>query len=61
VSPRAGLNVQEKRKIPYSYRESNPNSSVVQPVDLSLYRLSYHACTAFTGEINECKILADRL
>jgi hypothetical protein len=41
VGPRVDLDVMEKRKITSPYREQNPDSSVVQPVVLSLYRLSY--------------------
>jgi hypothetical protein len=32
VGPRAGLDVMEKRKISHPYRESNPDSSVVQAI-----------------------------
>jgi hypothetical protein len=36
--PRAGLDVM-KSKISHPYRESNPDSSVAQPIAYSLYRL----------------------
>jgi hypothetical protein len=41
VGPRARLNLTEKRKISFPYRESNPDSSDVHPVAWSLYWLSY--------------------
>jgi hypothetical protein len=41
VGPKAGLDVMEKSKISCTYRESNADSSVVQTVAQSLYRLSY--------------------
>jgi hypothetical protein len=33
VRPRAGLDTMEKRKLSCPYQESNPDSTVVQPVD----------------------------
>jgi hypothetical protein len=32
IGPRTGLDEEKLRKIPYSYRELNPDSSTVQPV-----------------------------
>jgi hypothetical protein len=41
VGPRAVLDAVVKRKIPSPRRESNPRIPIVQPIALSLYRLSY--------------------
>jgi hypothetical protein len=41
VGPRTGLDSVVKKKIPSLRRESNPRTPIVQPVDQSLYRLSY--------------------
>jgi hypothetical protein len=41
VAPGAGLGVTQMGIISCPWRESNPDSSVVQPVASSLYRLSY--------------------
>jgi hypothetical protein len=42
VGPRTVLEEVVKRKILGPRRESNPRAPIVQPVDYSLYRLSYH-------------------
>jgi hypothetical protein len=42
VGPRAVLHAVVKRKIPNSRWESNPRTSIVQPIALSLYWLSYN-------------------
>jgi hypothetical protein len=41
AGPRVGMDVMEKREISYSFRVSNPNSSIFQLVSQLLYLLSY--------------------
>jgi hypothetical protein len=41
ICPRADIDVVWKKKISLPCRESNPDSSVAQPVAWSLYRLNY--------------------
>jgi hypothetical protein len=45
--PRAVLDAVVKREIPSPRRESNPRTSIVQPVAQSLYRLSYHGSSVY--------------
>jgi hypothetical protein len=54
VGPKTVLDAVVKRKIPSSRRESKSRSPTVQPVNLALYRLSYHSSCYYVWKVIKC-------
>jgi hypothetical protein len=54
VGPRAVLDTVVKRKIPTSRQESNPRTTIVQPMAWLLYQLSYYGSSVLELPVRIC-------